>query len=94
MRKSKYNRSDKSSTTQGTALGTKAPGTAPISFLSTQSKRERQRDRESEREMLRLCPVCDTCTLEGLAGIMTVNLSVLMSAPMEKMDYTSSCLFE
>lgn len=56
--------------------------------------RERQWARESEREMLRLCPACDTRTLEGLGGIMTVNLSVLMSAPMEKMDYASSCLFE
>lgn len=68
------------------------PGLDLISFYT-----EQERDGEMEKvrgETLRLCPVRDTRTLEGPGGIMTVNLSVLVSASTEKMDYTSSCLFE
>lgn len=49
----KYNRSDKWSTTQGTAVGTKPPGTARdlIWFLSTPSKRVTARSRKWEGDI-------------------------------------------
>lgn len=64
MRKS--NKSDKWSAAQGTALGTKAPGTAPrlILFLPTLTESETARWRTWEREILRQCHVCDTRALK------------------------------
>lgn len=83
----KYNRSDKWGTKKGKALGTKAPGTWFDFFLHR--TRGRQRDGESEREISRLYRTILRVIPEGLGGIMTV----LVSAPIEKMDYTSSlCL--
>lgn len=100
----KYNRSDKWSTAQGKALGTKAPGTA-LDLILFLSAAERERDSEMEKVRGRYCARV-LCVIpahwRGFGGwgwgrwwgIMTVNLSVLVSAPMEKMDYASSCLFE
>lgn len=68
------------------------PGLDFISFCT-----EQKRDGEIEkvrREIFCMSRACDTRALTGLGGIMTVNLGVLMSAPMEEMDYASSCLFE
>lgn len=59
-----------------------------ISFY-TEQVGDREMKKMRERYHACITVVCDAHTLEGLGGIMTV----LVSAPMEKMDYTSSvCL--